>query len=197
MKTELLSILVLFGKSLATAQGTFVYDQQSSDESLYKEGSGQIQQSQPLGQSFTPSLSAVGFVRITIGNGLFGDYSQANVVVNLRSNSITGSLLGVSQVVTIPGGNLFYGTVDFIFSTPIAVDPGVTYFFQPDVLNNNNLGINGATYNYPGGVAFVNGVAVPSGDLWFREGIIIPEPSALVLLLVGVAMSPFFRRLRK
>lgn len=176
---------VLFA-TILHGQGTFVYDQQSSDESYFAEGGGNIQENQPIGQSFTPSLSTVGFVRLQIYNGFLGDYTSADVVVHLRSNSITGPLLGTSAMFSIPGGSLFANTVDFVFSIPVTVTPGTAYFFQPEVLNNSNVGLNQSTfYNYAGGILFAGGVSYPNNDIWFREGIIVPEPSLPVLLLLG------------
>ena len=58
MKTCLLSFLVpyLFGVCCGQAQGTFIYDQQSTN---LMEGFAHLQGGHPMGQSFTPSLSAV------------------------------------------------------------------------------------------------------------------------------------------
>jgi hypothetical protein len=50
----LLNIWVAFG------QGTFVYDQQSTN---LIEGAAGLQSGQPMGQSFTPTLSSVGLSR--------------------------------------------------------------------------------------------------------------------------------------
>ncbi len=185
----LLSSLNVFG------QGTFVYDQQSSDESNYQEGGADIQQNQPIGQSFTPSLSTVGFVRLFIYNGLLLDTTPADVVVNLRSTSITGPVLGVSATVTIPGGSLFGGPIDFVFAAPVSVTPGVSYYFQPVVLNNSNLGLSRSLlYNYPNGSAYIGGVTDSTSDLWFREGIVVPEPSSLILLFVGGSLAAWYHR---
>jgi hypothetical protein len=192
LKPLVLLFVVILAKPLALAQGTFVYDQQSADENTYKEGTALIQQNQPFGQSFTPSLSAVGFIQLTIFNGFSGNYSQANIVVNLRSDSVSGQVLGTSQIVSIPGGALFFAPVNFIFDSPISVTPGVAYYFQPEVLNNNNLVLNAAAYNYSGGMAFVGGLPYPSDDLWFREGIIVPEPTALGFLFIGSAIGVCF-----
>ena len=52
-------------------QGIFTYDQQSADENGALEGSVGLGQ-QPLGQSFTPNLSTIGFIRLYIYDGVPG-----------------------------------------------------------------------------------------------------------------------------
>jgi hypothetical protein len=178
----------------AFAQGTmYVYDQQSSVDGSYLEGGADIFQDEPMGQSFTPQLSSVGFIRLYIYNGLFGNMSPANISVNLRSGSLDGAILGTSTVVTIPNG-AFAGLVEFTFTSPISVVPGTTYYFQPVVLNNNNLGLNAAPYGYTGGTAIFNDASNPNMDLWFREGIIVPEPSSVSLILLAGGTLSYLRR---
>jgi len=191
-------ITLLLTVFYARGQGTFVYDQQSSDESRYLEGGADIQQSQPIGQSFTPSLPAVGFIRLYIYNGILGDTSAATIYVNLRTDSISGLILAATIPVSIPGGAGFARPVDFLFASDVPVTPGVTYYFQPVVQDNNNLGLNQSfLYNYSGGTAFFQGSPALNNDLWFREGIVVPEPSSALLVMVGVGAFLFVRRSRQ
>src|SRR5882724_10190565 len=81
------------------AQGTFVYDQQSSTEAVRGEIYALIQPDGPVGQSFTPSLSAVGLVRLDLFDWNNGNAKGATVYVNMRANSITGTILGSSMPV--------------------------------------------------------------------------------------------------
>jgi hypothetical protein len=187
-------LLILMITSRVFGQGTmYVYDQQSSVDGSYLEGAGPIQQNQPIGQSFTPQLSNVGFIRLYVYNGYLGNLSSANIVINLRSGSLDGAILGTSAVVTIPSGD-FAGLVDFSFTTPVSVMPGTTYYFQPVVQNNNNLGLLVADYGYAGGTAIFNDVPNPNRDLWFREGIIVPEPSSVSLILLAGGTLIYLRR---
>lgn len=190
-----------FASFCLTAWGqVFAYDQQSSVEGVYGEGGGVIQPNQPMGQSFTPEFSGVGFIRLyiidTTGLGGLG----GTIYVNILGNSITGTVLGKSDIESIPTGG-FTGPVNFFFQTSVAVTPGVAYYFQP-VANNNTLAVagdnGGSYYSYPGGTAFFNGVSQPNEDLWFREGIyIVPEPSPLWLILLGGGIWFFVRRRHK
>src|ERR1041384_2255906 len=110
----------------SAAQTNFVYDQQSATESGIMDGSGPIQQSQPVGQSFTPSLSGIGFVRLRIYNGYTGDFSAATIYISLRSDSITGAVLSSTAPVSIPGGAFFAQFVDFFFTNTVTITPGAT-----------------------------------------------------------------------
>ena len=47
----------------ACGQGTMIYDQQSATNRSFSGGSP-FQEEQPIGQSFTPALSSVGFVEM-------------------------------------------------------------------------------------------------------------------------------------
>ncbi len=96
----------------------------------------------------------------------------------LHANSISGSIIGTSEMVSLPGN--FSGFLNFYFDAPISVTPGTTYYFQPEVMPG---GDNVATYvnpgyDYSGGGGISNGILYPNYDLWFREGIVVPEPSA-------------------
>jgi len=115
--------------------------------------------------------------------------------VLLRSDSITGSIIGTSDSVTMPDGYADY--TDFFFSTPITVKPGMTYYFQPVVEFGDSWEIVYGYFQYPGGTAFANGTANSFYDLWFREGVVaVPEPSSVVLLVLGGGALALFRRAR-
>jgi len=168
----------------ANAQGTFIYDQQSSDENQLGGGGADISSGQPFGQAFTPSLSGVGFIRLYLSDNVFNGLGTT-VYVNLRANSITGNVVSSTTPVSVL--DRFVGAVNFFFPTNIPVTPSVTYYFQPLVQSGESFSVYGYNaFQYPGGTAFSQGIAVPSWDLWFREGIyIVPEPSAAALGLLG------------
>ena len=187
---------------MASGQGTtFIYDQQSADESTISGASATIQTAQPIGQSFTPAFSSVEFVRFRFYDPDPGNSVGAIVYINLRANSITGTILGTSSAVSMPdgfGGGVI-GVTNFFFPSAIAVTPGTVYFFQPIKQSGDaNWGIVGYnTYNYAGGTAFFNGTASSSDDLWFREGLaIVPEPSTIGLGIFGAATIFILRRSR-
>jgi len=166
-------------------QGTFIYDQESANETTRGGQSGVIQANQPIGQSFTPALSAIQFVRLSLGDTAINGIG-ATVYVNLRTNSITGPILASTAPVSMP--DAFDGHPNFFFETPVPLAPGTTYFIQPIVQFGDTWTITGYNYDYLGGTAYIKGAPNELSDLWFREGIIIPEPSVLTLLLLGVGL---------
>jgi hypothetical protein len=195
MKTRCyFAILVIsLAAGIADGQGMFQYDQQSADEGNLLEGSLSIGSSQPTGQSFTPTLPAVDFIRLFLFDATFANTSSGTLLINLRVDSIIGPILSESESVVLAPG--FGGTVNFFFSTTVPLNPGNIYYFQPVIVSGNSWGVNRSQfYNYSGGTAFGNGVASPTVDLWFREGIVVPEPSATVLVLIGSGMFLYVRR---
>ena len=199
MKLNLPSVLTITALvvSFAWGQGTFVYDQQSADENN-PEGSGTgIQSIQPMGQSFTPTLSSMDFIRLYLYDGNPGNLLGATVYLNLRTDSIAGPVLATSDSVTMPNG--FGGYENLYFSSSVAVTAGTIYYFQP-VVESGDLqgwGTLSGHYGYSGGTAFANGTASTYYDLWFREGVVVPEPSSAALILVGGGALILFRCLKK
>jgi hypothetical protein len=93
----------------------------------------------------------------------------------------------------------FNGASTFFFTTPIGVSAGTTYYLQPVIQSGDSFEIglvSGSAYS--GGMAFLSGTAQPGGDLWFREGSVVPEPSSLSLAILGLAtIYPILRNRRK
>jgi len=199
MKTLLILIPITLTilPSAASGQGTFVYDQQSStDESVFWGEGGVMQQiAQPWGQSFTPGLSSIDFIRLKLYDDNTNNGLGVTLLLNLRAGSISGSLLGSTAPLLIANGT--GGAVDFVFPGGIPVTPGVVYFFEPVVQSGDLWRIDAKEYNYVGGSVFAAGLPVSGSDLWFREGIIVPEPSSLTLALSGLACFAGFIRRRR
>lgn len=191
LKRLILAMMILSATCSAYAQGTFVYDQQSATNGRATGGS-RIQNQQPMGQSFTPQSSLVGFVQFQFGN--FSGSVGSTVYVSLMENSITGNVLAVSAPIFM--ANNFLGTTNFFFPSNVPVQPGSEYYFRPVLQSGDNLSVLSDLYNYPGGTAFFNGAPTtdPGLDFWFREGYIVPEPSVACLSLAGVAVAVWFRR---
>ena len=181
---QLASFFALVSFSVC-GQGTFVYDQQSSaNETPPPLGAGgrvPVSPGTGTGQSFTPSLSSVGFIRLMLDDGDVVNSGGATVLVNLRSGSITGLVIGTSASVHMFNG--FSGPATFLFPSPISVAPGTTYFIEAVQQIGTSWDMYGIGDTYPGGSAW-NAGAPTAGDLWFREGIVVPEPSSAALLVV-------------
>jgi hypothetical protein len=193
MKIELFFLSLFAASAFSTfGQGTYIYDQQSATEITGGGISISIQGSQPVGQSFIPTLDSIGFVRLKGGPG----YGGATLYVNLRSDTITGSILAQTESIAFPAG--YFGYMEFIFATPASLTPGSTYFLQPVVEpgHDGQLTIYN-NYFYANGTIYLNGIPDNSQgyDMWFQEGIVVPEPSSVWLVLVG-GLGILVRRLK-
>jgi PEP-CTERM motif len=196
MKKQFFSIAILLSLAITVVQGqgAFIYDQQSATSQSVG-GGAPIQEGQPTGQSFTPSLSSVGFVQLEFLNPLPGNSLGATVYVNLLADSITGPVIESTAPVTMPAGIVIE---TFLFSTPASVTPGTTYYFQPEVVQPGSddpwyVDVS-EFFNYSGGSFYYNGTADLSSDLWFREGMVVPEPSPSWLVLLGSGVLFYARR---
>lgn len=190
MKPKLLlpAILVTLTVGLARGQGTLSFDQESSsDESVFPNGTGlTLQQHTQFGQSFTPSLSAVDFVRLNLNDKNPNNTLGAVLRVNLRTGAINGPILATTGAVSLTNG--FSGVVSFSFVGPAQLAPGTTYFLEPIVQSGDQWNVLAGEYNYPGGAMFADGFQSTASDFWFREGVVVPEPSIAALLVVGISV---------
>jgi hypothetical protein len=195
MNAALFTLATFLAALSSFAQGTFQYDQQSWPGPIPPNILEYIQGNEPIGQSFTPSLPAVGFVQLELFDAHPNNGVGATVYVNLRSNSISGPIIASSNPVFLPDTPTGGGVTNFFFSGAPAVVPGTIYFFEigvqsGDLWRINSLGAN----DYSAGTAFLQGAAQPLEDFWFREGVVIPEPSATTLLLLAGALWACFER---
>jgi hypothetical protein len=175
-------------------QGQFLYDQEAT--TTVEGAAPWSAANQPMGQSFSPTLSSIGFVELNLFDSDALNHAGATVLVNVRATSLTGTILGFSSSVFIPDG--FFGITSFIFSTPISLTPGTTYYLQPVIQSGDHVSSFVTDGSYSGGMEFLQGSSVPTRDLWFREGIVVPEPSSFTLFLIagGVALNRGLRAKR-
>ena len=156
-------------------------------------------------QSLIPALSAIGFVQFELWDIPNNGNNGATVYVNLWTgspNTNSASLLGSTAPVYMPNGFSnsglgVAGITNFYFSTPLALTPGQTYYLQPVVLSGDDpwdIVTIGNTYSK--GQVFEKGQGFNT-DFWFREGIVVPEPTALALIaLSGLLILSLKRRSR-
>jgi hypothetical protein len=107
----------------------------------------------PLGQEFTPSLTALDTIEILIG---LRDAATV-AVVNVRKDSITGPLVGTS----LPG--IFGDTaIHFDFAALVALVPGDRYVIEPVLISGLGFGpVFSDADTYAGGRAIVFGSPLP------------------------------------
>ena len=203
-KSSYCVVLLWLARLCANAQG-FVYDQQTASSSVYVGGAAGLQQGSPIGQSFTPTLAGIDFVQFVLFDVNNGNGLGATVYVNLRSDGITGPILGTSNPFSMPdryGQSSVNGAPPvgvFYFAATIDLQPGTVYYLEPVVQSGDQWGIRGSEFGYAGGTGYYQGLPFPTrGDLWFREGTFtVPEPSALAVFLLGAGVLAWIRRTRR
>ena len=182
-----LALVLLLTPICVWGQGTFLFDQESSNlEFAPSYGTGGNIQSfaSPWGQSFTPTLSGVDFIRLLFDDGTPNDALGATLSINLHSSSISGPIIGTTAPVTMPNG--FAGPTTFFFPSSVQLTPGVMYYFEPVLQSGGSWYLETEPHTYLGGNFFNNGNPLLGTDLWFREGLVVPEPASTPLLLLGV-----------
>lgn len=202
---NLLAALLVAASTQTHAQGTFVYDQQSAANPLAFNTQGVdffYIQTEPLTQSFIPTLSSIEFVQFEFIDPLGNGANGATVYVNLWTgspNTNSATLLGSTAPIYMPNGFGYgYGVTNFYFSTLIALTAGQTYYLQPVVQSGDNpWDIMVLTNTYPNGQLYGSGSYFqPGADLWFREGV-VPEPTTLALFGLGGILAYAFKRRSK
>ncbi|MDH3199017.1 MAG: hypothetical protein OEO21_12340 [Candidatus Krumholzibacteria bacterium] len=134
-----------------------------------------------VGQSFVPTFSLLDVVELQMNSQL--TESGGTAVVQIRSGTIAGPILGVSQSASVPPypGPAFT-LAHFDFLVPVALTPGSTYVIEVIAISGT-MGVFTSGFGantYPQGTAFFMGAAQPGDDLWFREGSGVVVPVAEV-----------------
>lgn len=193
MKKLIIQTVLVLAACYAHGQGTLQFDQQSATSPLSSFGNDFFDiQTEPLTQSFVPTLSTISFVQFEFWDIPNNGNNGATVYVNLWTGSPninSATLLGSTASVYMPNGfmnnNLgLAGLSAFYFSDPITLTLGQTYYLQPVVLSGDDpwdIMVLGDVY--PDGRLYGNGSFFqPGADFWFREGIVsVPEPTVLAL----------------
>jgi len=211
-----LSVVILY---LNQVQGAVLIDQQvglssSSTIGFYLRENGTV------GQSFTPALSNIQFITTnSLGNSLSFGPIEATLRLGLylgEDRSLgplvtSADIILRSRLVVIPSEpfNIGYNIVDpltWVFDMPVSVDPGIKYSFHVDHISGDDLDWLVSLEPYSGGHAignvprfdpvdgFIYGPIDCSYNLSFSTGILIPEPSAVVMILLSSVV--FFTRKR-
>jgi len=137
------------------------------------------------GQTFIPVLDGIDFADFILNNfaGMPGQVSA-----QLR-DGVGGPILGVSDMVDVPGDNTFE-YYRFQFPSRISLTPGETYALEMVQAGGGTVWIcHRLEDGYAAGSAYWASGGVPAGwnfDHNFREGIVVvPEPTALALFGLG------------
>ena len=207
MKTTIrnLTVAMFIAASLKASSQGFVYDQQSATGPVPVVGNGNAGgldiQTDPLTQSFIPTLSAIAFVQLEFWDIPNNGNNGATVYVDLWTGSPninynSATLLAATLPVYMPNGFnnnglSVAGITNFYFPIPISLTAGQRYYLQPVVLSGDNpWDIITIGPTYANGQLFVEGEPF-NNDLWFREGIVVPEPTTFALVAMSAVLAYF------
>lgn len=179
-------IVVLFWTAVVGASPITVIDQENTATT------GSVGVNTNSGQTFTPALGAIDAAEYQLKSD-----AALSVSINLREDSLSGTLLGSTNQVAIPGDNTFR-IAHFDFDSQVSLTPGNVYFLQIVQQGTGNLN---AAFDSSGGYtsgAYLGGGVSPFFDVWFREGLHVPEPPAVILAAMGFfGLAAFGCRRRK
>jgi hypothetical protein len=193
--------LALLIVTLATFPGVargqdLLYDQISGPDTLIVYGASAV--GNRLTQSFTPGLAGIGFVQLQAVVYPEGGSILSRVI--LRRVGLNGPVLASTDPLFIEDNSLAVRT--YYFQGNIPVTPDQMYWLDIELVSLASPAV-GMSFqdlypsSYPRGDLYANGFLNPSFDFWFREGIVVPEPAALSLLLLGVIALHGWRYCRR
>ena len=83
----------------------------------------------PIGESFTPTFTSLNFVNLQTETGT-GSTAPFTLALNIRSGSISGTILGTSQLTTVTPPPFGAVPTPFAFSSSVALVPGDLYVME-------------------------------------------------------------------
>lgn len=188
-RLTLLIAATLLLLSLRPASATIaIVDQQNPGAGFFL--SSTVATGQGFGQSFTPSLAAISAADFSLFSG-----TSSTLRLDIFSGSgFAGSLLGSSAPLVLTGTQ----TLEFLFGAPVVLVPGNVYTMRITLLSGATYSLENSGDTYAGGNAFSpDGIAGPSVDAAFIEGLAVPEASTWLLFLIGlVPVAGLVRRRR-
>jgi hypothetical protein len=190
----------------STGGQDLLFDQRSGPDLMIQNGVPVLDNH--LFQSFTPELPAIGFVQFQAV--LYPEGGSSLTRVNLRQGGIDGPIAASTDSLSIEDNGLFVRT--YFFPENVSVQPGQMYWLDVELqsLVAPAVAISFELLypsSYQGGDLYTRGSPSPDFDLWFREGMVVPEPSSWALLVSGAVLilgcswsrtklSPHLRRRR-
>ncbi|HEV3166166.1 MAG TPA: hypothetical protein VGZ22_19230 [Isosphaeraceae bacterium] len=171
------------------AQADLVIDQQTTTP---PNGGTSTDVISPLGQTFTPTLTAIDFAGFALSQSVTGPQAQGGAYrVSLhQGDTLNGLLLGTTPDLFLAPG-FVPGFHDFYFPTRITLTPGQTYTLSFEKVFGDGVLIAGdERTEYAGGMAILRGAPFPGLNFNFREGLFIPAPEPPSLALITAAVPP-------
>jgi len=133
-------------------------------------------------QSFTPTLSSLDAVDVVLF--VPGTQSLSLQLSVFMSDGLGGPLKGSTNFMTIPSSSESI-PVEFTFQTPIVLQPGMIYTFSIGGLSMSQFSVRYGSDTYAGGQMFDATFVYPNQDLYFGEGLSVPEPGSASFFVSG------------
>jgi hypothetical protein len=170
----------------------FTIDQSATPPSVGEGSFGRLFSGTTVGQEFRPTLPALDF--IDVGLISMDPNDTGTFQVHLRHQG-AGQLLATSEPVSVSNGQP--GLVHFSFANSVPLTPGETYFFHIPHDGPYWGAIIGPTTYDRGSASVVEASGWPADyDLWFREGIVVPEPATWQLAAAASTLLLLTSRLK-
>lgn len=187
MKSSKLFILLLLAQLpfLARGQGYTVDQRNDPENSIIRYWTITYPGALPLGQEFVPTLSGLNTVEL-----LF-DALDGTFAVRIHEGTITSSI--IAQSATTAKTSESPGILRFDFGEIVPLQAGNKYVLEFVSLSGSASGIGSTVESYSSGAMIRGGQAI-ADDLWFREGVSVPEPAAGTIALVGLGIGLIMRR---
>jgi hypothetical protein len=197
-------VLALLLGCLATAPASVfaapinVPDQQQTSDN------GQNALAGPRWQTFVPGLTGLDVVELKLSGSGIVDGVQEVLQVQIHDGAPTGAVLGSSLQVVLPDAFVM-SVVHFDFPSVVSLTPGNSYAIQlapvSPTSTSRSVRLSVLSDLYPSGQYYTSPEAPSSGsgDMWFRTGLHVPEPSTLALsaaALLALSYSAWRRKSR-
>jgi hypothetical protein len=143
-----------------------------------------------VGQEFKPTFSRVDFIDAMLWSAAA---EFATFQMRVHEGTLAGPVIAVSSPIdyTFSGGAGM--PVRFLFPASVPVVPNQTYVFEIPPMSIYTGAAVGPT-PYDRGRVFQPDIETPADyDLWFREGIIVPEPATWKLIAAATLLLGMVR----
>jgi hypothetical protein len=147
----------------------------------------------PIGQEFIPASTSLNAVDLLT----YGSDGPVTAIfqVSIHAGSFAGPVVGLSDPAFVSDSSPTL--TQFTFSTMVSLTPGNIYAMELILTTGARawwaVGYD-PTAAYSQGRMILGGVPTSQYDLWFQEGVVVPEPRTTMLCLIGIAAFIIFRR---
>jgi hypothetical protein len=143
-----------------------------------------------FGQSFVPILSSLDTADFVVS--VPGPQSVTIALEIFTGTGLGLPILGISRPLTLgPASSPI--PVEFHFTNPVILVPGMTYSMVVFV-NSGSFAIQYGSDTYASGKMFDQRFIYPDRDLYFVEGLGVPEPGIVLMVLSGLAAIEAIRQ---